>query len=447
MTASPDTSPPALARQAAVPDRLAGTRISPPAWGAVYFLVVGAFFAAGIVWASIGTVDTYATGMGKVVPSLQVQRVQNLEGGILSQLLVGEGDRVTEGQIVARIDDVAFAAEFQQNRQRWLALSASVSRLNAEIEGAPAPEFSDEVLLDGKAFVEAERGLFQSRRQELESAREGLGRLLVQRQQELRGLQDRENWLTRSHELSNRELEIVREVAERGYRSQLDLIRLQRQSNEIDGQLRAARLSIPGARAAVAEIESRIEERLRAYRREASVELSQRRSELAATAEILRSMADRVARRDVRAPATGTVKQIAQRTIGGVLEPGSVIMEIVPSEDELLVEARIRPSDIAFVHVDQTAVVKISAYDFSIYGGLEARVAKISADTIPDEKGEPWFLVRVRADRMSLGTADRPLPISSGMTATVDIVTGRRTVMQYLLKPILKATDRALTER
>jgi adhesin transport system membrane fusion protein len=122
-------------------------------------------------------------------------------------------------------------------------------------------------------------------------------------------------------------------------------------------------------------------------------------------------------------------------------------MEIVPSEDELLVEARIRPSDIAFVHVDQTAVVKISAYDFSIYGGLEARVAKISADTIPDEKGEPWFLVRVRADRMSLGTADRPLPISSGMTATVDIVTGRRTVMQYLLKPILKATDRALTER
>jgi adhesin transport system membrane fusion protein len=413
----------------------------------LFFVLVAAFMAAAIVWASVGRVDTYASGLGKVVPSLQVQRVQNLEGGILSQLLVGEGDKVAEGQIVARIDDVAFASEFQQNRQRYLALSAAVSRLKAEITGSPAPEFTDETLLDGKAFVEAERGLFQSRRQELESAREGLLRLLTQRQQELRTFQDRENWLTRSHELSNRELEIVREVAERGYRSQLDLIRLQRQSNEIDGQLRAARLAIPGSRAAIAEIEARLAERERAYRREASVELAQRGSELATTAEILRSMADRVARRDVRAPTSGTVKQIAQRTIGGVLEPGSVIMEIVPSEDELLVEARIRPSDIAFVHVGQTALVKITAYDFSIYGGIHATVARISADTIPDERGEPWFIVRVRADRMSLGDAERPLPISSGMTAMVDIVTGQRTVLQYLLKPILKATDRALTER
>jgi len=442
-----DTANAIARRQAAVPDRLAGTRISPPAWGALFFVLVAAFMAVAVVWASIGRVDTYASGLGKVVPSLQVQRVQNLEGGILSQLLVGEGDKVAEGQIVARIDDVAFASEFQQNRQRYLALTASVARLKAEIAGAPAPDFPDETLIDGKAFVDAERGLFQNRRQELDSAREGLMRQLTQRQQELRTYQDRENWLTRSHELSNRELEIVREVAERGYRSQLDLIRLQRQSNEIDGQLRAARLAIPGSRAAIAEIEARLEERERAYRREASVELALRGSELAATAEILRSMADRVARRDVRAPTAGTVKQIAQRTIGGVLEPGSVIMEIVPSEDELLVEARIRPSDIAFVHVGQTALVKITAYDFSIYGGIRATVARISADTIPDERGDPWFIVRVRADRMSLGDAERPLPISSGMTAMVDIVTGQRTVLQYLLKPILKATDRALTER
>ncbi|MBI3505451.1 MAG: HlyD family type I secretion periplasmic adaptor subunit [Proteobacteria bacterium] len=440
-------STPALARQAAVPDRFAGTLIAPPAWGALFFVLVAAFVSIAIIWASVGKVDTYATGVGKVVPSLQIQRVQNLEGGILTQLLAGEGDRVTEGQVVARIDDVAFASEFQQNRQRYLALSAAVARLKAEFAGSPAPEFTDEALLDGKAFVEAERNLFQSRRQELESARDGLMRQLIQKQQELRTYQDRENWLTRSYELSNRELEIVREVAERGYRSQLDLIRLQRQSNEIDGQLRAARLAIPGSRAAIAEIESKLEERERAYRREASVELAQRGSEFASTAEILRSMADRVARRDVRAPASGTVKQIAKRTIGGVLEPGSVIMEIVPSEDELLVEARIRPSDIAFVHVGQQALVKITAYDFSIYGGLHSTVAKISADTIPDERGEPWFVVRVRAARMSLGDPDRPLPISSGMTATVDIVTGQRTVLQYLLKPILKTTDRAMTER
>ncbi len=441
-------APPALApRLPAPPDRLAGTRIAPPMWGALFFVMIAAYLAALIVWASIGKVDTYASGQGKVVPSTQIQRVQNLEGGILTQLLVAEGDRVQEGQIVARIDDVAFASEYQQNRQRYLALSAAVARLNAEISGEPAPVFPDEVLLEGKAFVEAERGLFANRQQELASSREALTRQLAQRQQELRTFQDREAWLTRSFELSNRELEIVREVAERGYRSQLDLIRLQRQSNEIDGQLRTARLSIPGSRAAIAEIEARLDERMQAYKREASVELSRQRSDLAATTEILRSMADRVARRDVRAPASGTVKQIGQRTIGGVLEPGSVIMEIVPSQEELLVEARIRPSDIAFVHEGQDAVVKISAYDFSIYGGLRGKVARISADTIPDERGEPWFLVRVRADRMSLGTGERPLPISAGMTATVDIVTGERTVMQYLLKPILKATDRALTER
>ncbi len=438
---------PALARQPAVPDRLAGKLIAPPAWGALFFVLVAAFISAAVVWASIGKVDTYASGMGKVVPSLQVQRVQNLEGGILSQLLVSEGDKVNEGQLVARIDDVAFASEFQQNRQKFLALSAAVARLRAEITGAPAPTFTDEGLLDGKAFVEAERDLFQNRRQELESAREGLLRQLAQKQQELRTYQDRENWLTRSYELSNRELEIVREVAERGYRSQLDLIRLQRQSNEIDGQLRAARLAIPSSRAAVAEIEAKLAERERVYKREASSEMAQRNSELAATAEILRSMADRVARRDVRAPTAGTVKQIGQRTIGGVLEPGSTIMEIVPSEDELLVEARIRPSDIAFVHGGQEALIKISAYDFSIYGGVHGTVARISADTIPDDKGEPWFIVRVRAPRMSLGPPDRPLTISPGMTAVVDIVTGQRTVLQYLLKPILKATDRAMTER
>ncbi|MCA3268589.1 MAG: HlyD family type I secretion periplasmic adaptor subunit [Azospirillum sp.] len=429
------------------PERFSGARIAPPAGGAMFVVAIAALVGSLGFWASLGTLDTYASGQGRVVPSLQIQRIQNLEGGILSQLLVADGDRVAEGQILARIDDVAFASEFQQNRQKYLSLLAAFARLEAESAMRPAPDFPAEALGEGRIFVDTERTLFQARRQELDAARETLGRNLVQRQQELRTLIDREQWLARSLELSNRELEIVREVAERGYRSQLDLLRLQRQSNEIEGQLRTTRLQIPGVRAAAAEVEARLEERQRLYQREASTELARVRAELSATSEILRSMADRVARREVRSPVAGTVKQIAVRTIGGVLEPGAALMEIVPGEDELLVEARIRPNDIAFVHPGQTALLKISAYDFSIYGGIKGEVARISADSIPDDKGEPWFHVRVRADRMALGTPERPLPISPGMTAQVDIVTGQRTILQYLLKPIVKTTDRAMTER
>ena len=429
------------------PERFSGARIAPPAGGAMFVVAIAALVGSLGFWASLGTLDTYASGQGRVVPSLQIQRIQNLEGGILSQLLVADGDRVAEGQILARIDDVAFASEFQQNRQKYLSLLAAFARLEAESAMRPAPDFPAEALGEGRIFVDTERTLFQARRQELDAARETLGRNLVQRQQELRTLIDREQWLARSLELSNRELEIVREVAERGYRSQLDLLRLQRQSNEIEGQLRTTRLQIPGVRAAAAEVEARLAERQRLYQREASTELARVRAELSATSEILRSMADRVARREVRSPVAGTVKQIAVRTIGGVLEPGAALMEIVPGEDELLVEARIRPNDIAFVHPGQTALLKISAYDFSIYGGIKGEVARISADSIPDDKGEPWFHVRVRADRMALGTPERPLPISPGMTAQVDIVTGQRTILQYLLKPIVKTTDRAMTER
>lgn len=429
------------------PERFSGARIAPPAGGAIFVVAIAALVGSLGFWASLGTLDTYASGQGRVVPSLQIQRIQNLEGGILSQLLVADGDRVAEGQILARIDDVAFASEFQQNRQKYLSLLAAFARLEAESAMRPAPDFPAEALGEGRIFVDTERTLFQARRQELDAARETLSRNLVQRQQELRTLIDREQWLARSLELSNRELEIVREVAERGYRSQLDLLRLQRQSNEIEGQLRTTRLQIPGVRAAAAEVEARLEERQRLYQREASTELARVRAELSATSEILRSMADRVARREVRSPVAGTVKQIAVRTIGGVLEPGAALMEIVPGEDELLVEARIRPNDIAFVHPGQTALLKISAYDFSIYGGIKGEVARISADSIPDDKGEPWFHVRVRADRMALGTPERPLPISPGMTAQVDIVTGQRTILQYLLKPIVKTTDRAMTER
>ncbi len=413
----------------------------------MFLIAVAALIVSLGAWAAVGKLDTYASGQGKVVPSLQIQRIQNLEGGILERLYVGEGDRVAVGQMLARIDDVAFASELQQNRQKYLALMAAASRLEAEAAMRPSVAFPEEALRQGVSFVETERSLFAARKEELDAAREGLSRNLAQRQQELRTLVDREIWLSRSLDLSNRELEIVREVAERGYRSQLDLLRLQRQSNEIEGQLRTTRFQIPGLRAAIAEVEAKLDERGRTYQREASTELARVRAEFSATAEILRSMADRVARRDVRSPVAGTVKQIAVRTIGGVLEPGSVIMEIVPGEDELLVEARVRPMDIAFVHVGQEALVKITAYDFSIYGGIKGTVSAISADSIPDEKGEPWFLVRVRADRMALGTPDRPLPISPGMTAQVDIVTGERTILQYLLKPILKTTDRAMTER
>lgn len=412
----------------------------------VLLLAIVAFFAVFLVWASRATLEEVTRGEGRVISSQQTQVVQNLEGGIVAALLASEGDIVDAGQVLMRIDNIRAASDFREHLARSYALRAGLARLDAEVNET-ALEFPPDILEEARDIANAETRLFQSRQEELQSELEILRRQAEQREQELAELQTRSQQYEESLRLAREELRILTPLAERRVVSQSELLQLQRQVNDLDGQLGQTRLAIPRIETAVREAHQRIENAYSTFRSEAYREMSALQSELAGIREVITAGEDRVRRTEVRSPVHGTVKQLHFNTIGGVIQPGDAIVEITPLEDTLLVEAQVRPADIAFLRPDLPAMVKITAYDFSIYGGLKGHVEQISADTIVDERGERFYRVRVRTEENSLGTVADPLRIIPGMTAQVDVITGEKTVLDYLLKPILKARDHALRER
>ncbi|GAB6040858.1 HlyD family type I secretion periplasmic adaptor subunit [Endothiovibrio diazotrophicus] len=407
---------------------------------------VVAFVVCGLAWAHWATLDEVTSGQGKVIPSRHVQVVQNIDGGIVREILVAEGDRVTEGQVLLRIDDTRYASTFEEGRLQYLELTARVARLRAEVDGTdfvPPKEVSERQ----PQLVAGERALFESRKREYASALAILDQQTTQRRQALRELENRQGKLRRSLELARRELKITRPLAERGVISEVELLRLEREVNDLDGELGSTLLNIEGAQAALGEVGRKVEEYKASYRGEALADLNALQGELDRAQALNRGSEDRVTRATVRSPVTGIVKTLRVKTLGGVVQPGEGIVEIVPEEESLLVEAHIRPKDIAFLHPGQRAMVKFTAYDFSIYGGLEGKLEQISADTLVDEQGESFYRIRVRTVRARFGTDEEPLPIIPGMTTTVDILTGHKTVLDYLLKPILRAHREALRER
>lgn len=412
----------------------------------VLLLAIVAFFAVFLVWASRATLEEVTRGEGRVISSQQTQVVQNLEGGIVAALLASESDIVDAGQVLMRIDNIRAASDFREHLARSYALRAGLARLDAEVNET-ALEFPPDILEEARDIANAETRLFQSRQEELQSELEILRRQAEQREQELAELQTRSQQYEESLRLAREELRILTPLAERRVVSQSELLQLQRQVNDLDGQLGQTRLAIPRIETAVREAHQRIENAYSTFRSEAYREMSALQSELAGIREVITAGEDRVRRTEVRSPVHGTVKQLHFNTIGGVIQPGDAIVEITPLEDTLLVEAQVRPADIAFLRPDLPAMVKITAYDFSIYGGLKGHVEQISADTIVDERGERFYRVRVRTEENSLGTVADPLRIIPGMTAQVDVITGEKTVLDYLLKPILKARDHALRER
>ena len=296
--------------------------------------------------------------------------------------------------------------------------------------------------------METELAVYGARTTELRSSIEVYRRQIEQRKQELVELDSRIGQLTDNLALGHEELDILAPLVEQGVSARIELIRLQRQVNDIEGDLMAAQQSVPRARSALNEVRRRVEERRAAYLSEVASALAAARGELASVSEVMASAQDRVRRTQVRSPVQGTVIKLYINTIGGVIRPGEDLLEIVPLEDNLLVEAQIRPADIAFLHPGQAAKVKITAYDFAIYGGIDAELEQISADTILNEEGERFYQIRVRTNRNFM--VDREgnlLPIIPGMVAEVDILTGKKTVLQYLMKPILRAGGRAMRER
>jgi adhesin transport system membrane fusion protein len=410
-------------------------------WSTLLFVI--AFF----VWAAYANIGETTVGEGKVIPSSQIQVIQNLEGGIVSDIRVKVGDVVRKNQVLMVIDDTRYASSFQENKAKSDALAAKIARLSAEVAGRNF-ELPAQFRKENPDLSERELTLFRSRQAEFNANTTVFRQQIDQRTQELKEKRSRLGQIKVSLELLDRELTMSRPLVKQGAMSEVELLRLERQANDLKGELESTRITIPRLEAAVAEAKSKLDSYVAKFRADALSELNAARAEQEGTGAIGIALKDRVERAVVRSPVDGTVKSVKVTTRGGVVQPGSELLEIVPLEDNLLIEARVRPRDIAYLRPGQEALVKITAYDFSIYGGFPAKLEYISADSITDEKkGESYYLVQVRTTSNSPARSERPLAIIPGMTATVHIQTGEKTFLQYMLKPVIKTKEMAFRER
>ncbi|MBD9398381.1 HlyD family type I secretion periplasmic adaptor subunit [Pseudomonas sp. PDM11] len=409
-------------------------------WGIIAFVVFC------LLWANFAEVDEVTRGDGKAIPSSRVQKIQNLEGGIVSELFVHEGQVVEAGTPLLRLDDTRFASNVGETEADRLSLAMRVERLSAEVEGRELA-IPEDIAAKAPGLAQSERALFLSRQQQLQDEIAGLQEQLTQRRQEVREYASKQGQFRNSLELLRQEIRMSEPLVAEGAVSPVEVLRLKRAEVEARGQLEATGLAIPRAEAAIKEVERKIDETRGRFRSEALTQLNEVRTDLSKIESTGKALEDRVNRTLVTSPVRGIVKQLLINTIGGVIQPGSDMVEIVPIDDTILVEARIRPQDIAFLHPGQEAVVKFTAYDYTIYGGLKAKLEQIGADTVTDEEGNSFYLIKLRTEKSHLGTEDHPLLIIPGMVTSVDIITGKKSVLSYLLKPIIRARAEALRER
>ncbi|RWU24308.1 HlyD family type I secretion periplasmic adaptor subunit [Pseudomonas alkylphenolica] len=409
-------------------------------WGVIaFFLFLG-------LWANFAIIDEVTRGEGKAIPSSKLQKIQNLEGGIVAQIYAKEGEIVEVGAPLLRLDDTRFVSNVGETEADRLAMALRVERLSAEVEDRPL-KIDEEIRKAAPSQATNEESLYQSRRQQLQDEIGGLQEQLVQRQQELREFSSKQAQYRNSLQLLRQEIQMSEPLVAQGAISQVEVLRLKRAEVENRGQLDATSLAIPRAESAIKEVERKIDETRGKFRSEALTQLNEARTDLSKAQATGKALDDRVSRTLVTSPVRGIVKQLLVNTVGGVIQPGSDLVEIVPLDDTLLVEARVRPQDIAFLHPGQEAMVKFTAYDFTIYGGLKAKLEQIGADTITDEDKNTFYVIKLRTERSHLGSDDKPLLIIPGMVASVDIITGKKSVLSYLLKPIIRARAEALRER
>lgn len=406
---------------------------------ALLFLVVG-------VWAGFASIDEVTHANGQVVPSQRTQIIQNLEGGILGAVMVREGQIVEKNTPVAQIDNKLAESQYRDAKNRIVENELSIIRLEAELAGK-TPVFSDQMKAENPQAVSDQISIYQSRVQQQRSEVGLLQSQYEQKRREVDELTSRKRQNERNLTLAVEQRNIAAPLMQRQIYSKVDYLGLEQKVVSLQGEIESLASSIPKAQAAAEEVRQRLNMRKAELESDVNAEISKRRTELNSLKETLSAGGDRVTRTELRSPVRGTVKQIYLNTVGGVVKPGEAIMEIVPLDDTLLVEARVRPADVAFLHPGQKAMVKISAYDFSIYGGLDADLEQISADTIEDKRGEFYYLVKVRTHKNAIVYHNERLPIIPGMVTTVDILTGKKTVLDYILKPILKARQNALRER
>lgn len=397
-----------------------------------------------LLWSSLGKIDEVVRGQGKVVPSRQVQVVQSFDGGVVEEILVRPGQKVEEGQVLLRIDPTRYSASLGENKAESMALQAKAARLEALASGDML-QMPEAVTRYAPKLAEMERRVWESRTQEFNTTINIARDQLRQRQQELRETQANRDQATSSCSLTTEELTVTQPLLKSGAVSEVDLLRLQRDVARFCGEAKAAAAQSDRIRSAIQEAERKIQEAELNVRNQARVELSDIRAKLSSLEQGQRALEDRVKLAEVRSPVRGTVNMLMANTIGGVVQPGKDILDIVPLDDTLLLEVKINPRDIGFLHYGQKAEVKFTAYDFAIYGGLSGVVEQIGANTVSDEKGNSYYVGKVRTERAHVGDDSRP--ILPGMQAEIHILTGQRTLLQYLFKPISRAKSNALTER
>ena len=398
-----------------------------------------------VLWSSFAEIDERTRGSGKVIPSQRIQTIQNLEGGIVSEMFVKEGDRVKKGQPLMKIQDISFTGSFNEKQLKINELKAKSYRLNAEASGqgfsVPATDHQGMSQL-----ISQEANLHMSQQSQLSNAVAIIDAQISQKGKELLENRAKREELKNAYDLISQEMAITEPLTKNMVVSEVQFLQMKRQAAMIKGDYQATAHAIARIQENIGELQKRRMEIVYEFRNKAKQELNSVTAEIQQIKESESVFADRVDRTIVRSPVNGTINQILVNTIGGVVKPGMDMLEIVPEDDMLMVEVKIRPSDIAYIYPGQSANVKFTAYDFSIYGGLKGTVKHVSANTITDEKDNSYYLVRIETDKSFLVKDGKPLDIMAGMTVDVDILTGKKTVMDFILKPILKVKQNALGE-
>ncbi len=413
-------------------------------WGLILLILGG--IGAFLVWAAFFEIEEVTRATGRVVPSQQVQVVQSLEGGIVRRIDVRQGDVVEAGQVLMQIDDTALSSQRGELLRQEAALLAEEVRLRAEVAFDRAPEFPQALRARAPEAVLAEMDVLTSRFDQLDRELSVLESKLDQRRGDLDELLAQRAKFETVIEPMREELALTENLVASGAVARIEVLRLRSRLAELEGSLAVGRAQEPNLIAAIGEAERQIGVARAAYVTAARTRLARLGVELAVVQESLRAAEDRVTRTELRAPVRGTVNALSVTTVGQVVQPGAALAQIVPEGDALEIEVNVPPKDVAFIRPGDAASVKISAYDYLVYGALDGEVARIGADTLRDAEGREFFQLTIVTDRTDLGREGESLPVTPGMTATVDIQTGRRTVLSYLVQPVLRMRSEALRE-
>lgn len=410
------------------------------------FVIMGLLVAV-FAWAAVTEIDDVTRGDGRVVPSSDIQVVQAAEQGVLQEIFVAEGDIVEQGEVILRLDRTLLSSQFDQENQRAAGLRARILRLEAEVNGAEELNFPDDLTRQTPDVVRTEAALFVARTEEMQSEIDVLETQRVQRQTELEEGRVERTASQRSLALIREEIAIIEPLVQRRIEPETSLLTLRRALAEAESRATQAATAISRFEAALREIDDRITSTERRFRAQAQSELAITTAELTELETRIPALAERANRAELRAPVRGVVNKVHVASIGSVAQAGATLVEIVPVDDTLLVEAYLRPGDIAFIRPDQEVKIKITAYDFSRYGSIDGQITRIGSDTIPHpQTDEQVFVVDVRANTNILDGAGEAVEIIPGMVAQIDILAGRKTVLDYVTEPVVRVRETAFRD-